>query len=636
MASWTPSYAQEVKEQFYAFLERVEIKSKESSESWMRLSREYLYRAQITVIEKIFDGLGQDKHHFLVLKSRQLGVSTIIRALMLFWIGKFPMTGTLCFDSTAHLTDARSELVDMLERLPEKFRFPRKTGDNRYALTLDNKSRVNLVAVGVKESKGSSALGAGSAIAMAHRSELSNYGNISGMESFRHSMARRNPNRLFVDESTARGFNYWKECWDEAAEDPSCVRIFCGWWSHNLQVIERDEPDFERYGLSPCTREEIVKIRAVKAQYGHEITPEQLAWIRREMNPGATTDGDADPDFSGTPQRIQEQAWTEQEAFQQTGSVFFDPQSLTDQANKNVSRKFKCYSYVTGTEFTDLRVFPAPNIKSTQLRVWEEPVEDSVYIVAADVAFGHSESNDRSAVQVLRCFADGIDQVAEYAWPLIDSRQFAWVIASLEGWYAGDKSDVYRIVEINGPGEATWRELVSLKHQIQFGYFGKAGAERGLERIQQNVRNYIYTRSDSMSQGHAYMWKTNHQLKVVLFERFRDFINNGMLHIRSQETLEECRTITRDGDSIEAQGSAKDDRVFSLALGVRCWEERARRGLITAKRTREYETAKRRMSIQDQFSLYNENQFQAFLGGQQTARRRALQAARRQKWRSGA
>lgn len=999
MASWTPDYSQEVKAQFYAFLSFVEIKSKESAESWMRMTRENLYGAQVTVIEKIFEGLGEDRHHFLVLKSRQLGVSTIIRALMLFWLGKFPMTGTLCFDSSQHLADARAELVDMLERLPEKFKFPRNVGNNRYALTLDNKSRVNLVAAGVKESKGANALGAGSAIAMAHRSELSNYGNIAGMESFRHSMARRNPNRLFVDESTARGFNYWKECWDEAALDTDCVRIFCGWWSHDSQFIERDHPDFERYGIQPCTREEIIKIRAVKAQYGHEITPEQLAWIRKEMNPGAATDGDAEPDFTGTSERIQEQPWcvtaetrvgtdfgmiqikdaaegmvgtlgrieksgptgtapiwratthlgyqvrgtgnhplittgheqvrldeslgrtvilqppcfsnqlcsvewqdgpvvsnvlitpdfarlaglymgdgsiqggsknggagyfaiacdkkdqdvvdecvrlvkdifgidspvrqqgktgcvelrvgsrlivetfrklglarndtgptmrkvhvpefifrspkhvvkeflsglfeadgfnsydtyrcalfskwpafiadvqrlllgfgitsrsvsaakkhpdghsftgnqlelraaeaisfneqigflserkksrhankpqyepgrvvhqrrpitlqdkvvdvvdegvtepvynltvegdhlfdangilthnTEQEAFQQTGSVFFDPGALTDQSNKNVSRKFKTYSYVTGTEFTDFRVFPAPNQKSVQLRVWEEPVEESVYIVAADVAFGHSEYNDRSAVQVLRCFADGIDQVAEYAWPLIDSRQFAWVIASLEGWYAGDKSEIYRIIEINGPGEATWRELTSLKQQLRVGYFGKAGEERGLARIQQNVRNYIYTRSDSPGQGHSYMWKTTGQLKVAIFERLRDFTNNGMLRIRSQETLEECRTITRDGDSIEAQGSAKDDRVFSLALGVRAWDERARRPLINAKRTREFEQARRRLSIQDQFHMYNTNQFETFLSGQSTARRRALQAARRQSWRSGA
>jgi hypothetical protein len=173
---------------------------------------------------------------------------------------------------------------------------------------------------------------------------------------------------------------------------------------------------------------------------------------------------------------------------------------------------------------------------------------------------------------------------------------------------------------------------VSLRQQLRFGYFGKAGEERGLARIQQNVRNYFYTRSDSMTPGHAAMWKTTQQLKVAIFERLRDFTNNGMLRIRSQETLEECRTITRDGDSIEAQGSAKDDRVFSLALGVRCWDERARRGLITAKRTREYETARRRLSIIDQHQMFRDNLFQTFLNGQQTARRRALQAARRNSW----
>ena len=637
MSSWTPSFAQEVKEQFYAFLERVEIKSKESSESWMSLRKENLYGAQITVIDAIFDGLGRDIHDFKILKSRQLGVSTIIRALMLFWLGKFVMNGSLVFDSTSHLTDARSELVDMLERLPEKFKFPRKVGDNRYALTLDNKSRVNLVAAGVKESKGSSALGAGSAIAMAHRSELSNYGNISGMESFRHSMARKNPNRLFVDESTARGFNYWEEVWREAKKDHHCICIFCGWWSHPDQKIDRDDPDFQKYGTYPCTKDEIIKIRTVKAQYGHDITPEQLAWVRREMDPTAIEEdvGDTEVEFSGTPERVQEQPWTEQEAFQQTGSKFFDSEALTNQSNKNISHKFKAYSYTTGIEFTDFRVHAAPNAKSIQLKVWEEPVEESVYVVAADVAFGHSEKNDRSAVQVLRCFADGIDQVAEYAWPLIDSRQFAWVIASLEGWYAGDKSEVYRIVEVNGPGEATWRELTSLRHQLRFGYFGKAGEERGLARIQQNVRNYIYTRSDSMHQGQAMMWKTTQQLKVAIFERCRDFTNNGQLRIRSSDTVAEMRTVTRDGDSIEAGGSAKDDRIFSMCLGVRCWDERTRRGLITAKRTREFEAARRRMSVQDQFNLYNERQFVSFLNGQGVARRRAIQAARKQSWRSG-
>ncbi len=634
MAGWIPEYAREIKAQFYAFLKRVKIKSKEAEESWLVLG-DNLYGAQVETIEKIFDGLGRDIHDFKILKSRQLGISTITRALMLFWIGRFVMNAALVFDSTTHLTDARTELIDMLEQFPASFKFPRKVGDNRYALTLDNRSRVNLVSAGVKETKGSGALGAGSAVAMAHRSELSNYGNTAGLESFRHTLARKNPNRLFIDESTARGFNAWYEIWQEAKNDHHCICIFCGWWSHPDQKIDFDDPDFEKYGTQPCTKEEMQKILAVKHQYNHDITPQQLAWIRREMNPTADTSGGSDADYEGTAERRQEQPWTEQEAFQQTGSVFFDAEKLTAQMNGNVSRKYKTYAYMAGTEFTDFRVYPAPNAKSVQLKVWEEPVEESIYIVAADVAFGHSEKNDRSAVQVLRCFADGIDQAAEYAWPLIDSRQFAWVIASLSGWYSGEKSEVFQIIEINGPGEATWRELQSLRHQLTYGYFGTALAEKGLANIQRNVRNYIYTRSDSMSQGHNYQWKTNSQLKVAIFERMRDFASNGMLRIRSQETIEEMRTITREGDSIEAQGAAKDDRVFSLAMGVRCWEERARRNLITSKRTRDNEAARRRMSIQDQFSLYNQNQFEAFLGGQSRARRMAIRAGQKQSWRSG-
>lgn len=631
MASWTPEYAQQVKAAFYSFLDTVQVKSKEKG--WIILGQN-LYGAQTTVIEAIFDALGRGIHDIKILKSRQLGISTIIRALGLFWLGMFELTGSLMFDTAAHLDEARIELIDMLERLPDTFKFPRKIRDNRYSLILGNRSRINLVSAGVKESKGGKALGSSSAISFAHRSELCSYGNISGLEGYRHSLARTNPNRLFIDESTAKGFNIWHEIWQEAKDDHHCVCIFAGWWSHPDQKIERDDPDFDIFGTTPCTKEEFAKIRAVKLQYGHDITPEQLAWIRREMNPTARLDGDAEADFSGDPLRLENQPWTEEDAFQMTGAVFFDAEKLTAQVATNVSRKYKTYAYMAGMEFTDFRVFPAQNAKSVQLKVWEEPVEESVYVISADVAYGHSETNDRSAVQVLRCFADGIDQVAEYAWPLIDSRQFAWVIASLSGWYSGEKSEVYQIIEINGPGEATWRELQSLRHQLQYGYFGTKLADRGLADIQRNVRNYIYTRSDSMSPGHNFMWKTSSQLKVAIFERLRDFASNGMLRIRSQDTLEEMRTVSREGDSIEASGSAKDDRVFSLALGTRCWEERARRTLIQSKRTRDNEAARRRMSVQDQHSLYNQNLFEAFLGGQSLRRRREIQAARKQSWRS--
>ena len=994
--AWGKERADAVKAAFYEYIGHVQINSKEKG--WIILGQN-LYGGQRRAIEEIFDGLAEGIHDFKILKSRQLGISTIIRALMLFWAGIFDgLTGSLVFDTAQHLDEARKELVAMLERLPDEFEFPRVKGNNRYSLEITNQSRINLASAGVKASKTSGTLGRGSAVSLNHRSELCSYGNVTGLEAYRASLARTNPNRLFVDESTATGFNIWHEIWTAGKKDHHCKCMFFGWWSHPDQIITQDDPDWEKYGIFPPTKEEAIKIEAVWTQYQHRITPEQLAWIRREMDPTAEPEGDADVVFEGDALRRQEQPWcvtretrvgtsagiipidearpgmgatlcdvmaagptgkapiwrmrtalgyevrgtanhpiiqtngeevrldsslgsrvklqgarfseepyvvrwrdglvdcsigitedvgrfvglfmgdgsasakaggrgntevsiccdtkdedvvaecarlfrdvfgaevyqnrtrpgwvsvrsgsgavfraiqrlgltrtdigktmrrvhipefiwrspksvvrefliglfeadgfngfdthrvalfskypefiadiqrlllafgitsravsmrkkagdghfytgnqlelrtseakrfneeigfisdrkrsrinkpartkpykrgpinrppppivfedtvvevvdegieeevynltvsgdhlfdangilthnTEEEAFQQTGSVFFQAETLTNQSNKFASNKFTTYAFTPGIEFTDMRAVKAGNMKSVELKVWEEPVEDSFYIVAADVAYGHDENNDRSAVQVVRCFSDGLDQVAEYAWPLINTRQFAWVIAALEGWYAGDKSQVYRMVEINGPGESTWNELQALKRQIGTGYFGNQLADRGLQNIQRNVRNYMYTRSDSSHPGRAYQWKSNTQLKVAIMERLRDFTSNGILRIRSTETLEEMRTVAREGDAINAQGTAKDDRVVSLAMAVRCWDERVRRQLLALKRTREADTARRRLDIRDQVKMFNDNMITTYLGSRRAGRQAMVTQARRQAWR---
>ncbi len=451
--------------------------------------------------------MARDIHDFKILKSRQLGVSTIIRALMLFWSGVFEITGALVFHNGQALDEAKTELVDMLERMPESYRFPRKKRSNRFMLSLENKSRIAMLAAGEKETKGSTSLGASFAISLAHRSELCSYGNKAGLEAMRHSMARTNPNRIFVDESTARGRNLWWEVWSDGKKDPDCICLFIGWWSHPAQIIERGTAAFEKYTRFPLSDEEKTKIKIVRDRYQHDITAEQIAWIRREMDTDADEDDPEKKDFSGDPIRRQEQPWYEEEAWQSHEAVFFDPDRLNDQANKWASNKYQAYTFMAGFEFTDFNAIKAPNPRSVQLKVWEEPVEDSIYIVAADPAYGINEKNDRSCVQVCRAFSDGLDQVAEYAWPLIDAQQLAWVMASLEAWYAGERSEVYRILEINGPGEATFRELRELKRKIQFQYFGSQSNERSMVNIQRNVRDYFYQRTDSINMGQSMQFR---------------------------------------------------------------------------------------------------------------------------------
>jgi hypothetical protein len=623
VAGWTPELADRHRQAFLRHLDYTFCKSKDYG--YISLGKNLL-NSQKMVIDTVFTGLGEDKHDFKFLKSRQLGISTITRAISLYWNGIFEMTSALLFDTTQHLDEARLELIDMLQKFPPEYEFPRKVRDNRYSLTLAGGSRINLMSAGVGKTKSSGGLGSGSGISMVHRSELCGYGDPEALENFRHTLSRLNPNRLFIDESTARGYGIWHDIWNEGKEDPDCVCVFIGWWAHQNQVIERDHPDFKTYTADPLTDDERNKIRLVKEQYNHEITAEQLAWIRKEMR-----GTDDDENKSDDPTRIQNQPWTEAEAFQQTGATFFQSEILTEQTNKNANNKFTAYSFMPGFDFADMTVVATKHWRHGQLKVWEEPVEDSVYVVSCDPAYGHSDKSDRSAIQVLRCFSDGLDQVAEYAWPLINTQQLAWVVAAIEGWYAGQTSTVYRIVEINGPGEATWRELQQLKQKIATGYFGHQLTDRGLLSIQANVKNYFYTRSDSQHPGHVWQFKTQSQLKVAIMERLRDVTSSGLLRIRSMATLEEMRAIAREGDSIAAEGSGKDDRVVSLAMGVRCWEERARRNLMQIRRTREADIARRRVSMVDQIKLYNDNQLSTFLAGKSAARLAQQRAALRQR-----
>jgi hypothetical protein len=633
---WTRKYRLEFERSFYDFLSEARVNSKDFGEI---ILGEHLYRAQRTFFTTVFDGLEQDIHTFDALKSRQLGISTSTRALSVFWQGLHDgLAGACVFDTDMNKQNARREIETMIRSLPDSLDFPRIKANNRNSITLENDSTITFLAAGVKKSKGSGTLGRSLGLSMYHASELCSYDNEEGWEAFENSKSEIHVNRLYIRESTARGFNSWHDMWVEDRKDEAHIRcLFLGWWSKDSQMIPRNHPDFERYGVQPPTDKEIERIRQVRELYGWQISEEQLAWIRRKTDPTSEDQGDAPADYTPNVIRLQEQPFTEEDAFQMTGAVFFHPEKLTEQMNANVSNNYKTFMFAPGIEFTDMRIYKAPNARSIELKVWDEPQEDCVYVVSADPAFGSHEDNDRSAIQVLRCYADGCDQVAEYAWPLVSTRSFAWIILAIAAYYAKPMgSEVYLLVELNGPGMAVWDEIESTKRHINAGYQPREMDDKGLPNIFFNVRYYLYSRPDSLSAGKALMWKTSMaggpSGKVRVMERLRDFTDNGMLKIRSKETLEEMRSVTREGDSIAAQGSNKDDRVMSLALGIRCWEERVRRTLSVTQRTREREWARLKLTPEDKYKMFTSYQFQQFLGEKKLLRQReqrALQASRR-------
>lgn len=634
MSGWNRQKVEDFRESFLEFLRYVRIDSKELGGG--AILGDNIYRAQTMFLDAVFDALADDIHDIYILKSRQLGLSTISRALSLFWLGVHSgLKGAVVLDTGRNSQSARREIVGMIRGLPKSFRFPKIDKDDRDMLGLDNNSSTLWLQAGLSNSKAGGGLGRSVGINFAHASEISSWVNEEGLMSFRRSLADTYDDRLYIWESTARGYNAWHALWEEAKEDDLGKRCaFFGWWAKDSHEYARGTPEFERYGTSPPTHRELQRIKAVRDMYGWQITPEQLAWYRKTADPTQVLDDD-EPEDSLI---LQEEPWTEDEAFQQTGSSFFDSESLTKAANRiaSINARPQQYKFVAGNDFVGCDIRMAKTRRETELRVWEEPVVGGNYVVCADPAFGRDEANNHSAASVMRCYADAVDQAAEFASPLCPPHHFSWLLLSLVGWYGGTVpgAKVLMVCEINGPGEEVWRQYQASLLLVRGGGYLRQQAERkGIADLYRNVINYRYQRSDSMHSGNNWMWKSTQQNKVQIMEACRNYLQSGTLTVNSMEALEEMKSISREGDRIGAEGKNRDDRTFALALGVRGWEEKIRRGMIAGNQTRQAEMAKMSMSIVDQRQVYETNMLQGFFREKELRRMQLARQAQVANWR---
>ena len=97
--------------------------------------------------------------------------------------------------------------------------------------------------------------------------------------------------------------------------------------------------------------------------------------------------------------------------------------------------------------------------------------------------------------------------------------------------------------------------------------------------------------------------------------------------------IEEMRSVTRDGDSIKAEGNDHDDRVLAVAMAIVCWEQHERKGLISSNRTYKFERSKAALSPGDQYQLLSKHKLNQYFKGKVADRRAAALDAARMAWR---
>jgi len=549
--------------QFYRFCSQLKIETKEQGLKKM----DVLLGTQTYVMDEITRGLAEDIHFFVILKGRQLGITTISLALDLYWhFIHNGLQGTLTTDTEENRDMFRSTLAMYMEGLPKEYRIP-LLAHNRNQLQLKNRSRLFYQVAGLR-AKGS--LGRGKAITFLHGTETSSWGDEEGLASLLASLAETNPNRLYIFESTARGFNMFHDMYVTAKRARTQRAIFCGWWRNQFYSVDADSQIYKVYWDGKLTPEEKEWTRDIKKLYDVEINSRQMAWWRWKLHEGIKDDA----------LMYQEFPPTEDYAFIMTGTSFFSNARCTDMMK--IAKKIGCdyYRYSMGANFIDTEV-----VKSTErlatLKIWEEPVDTAYYVIGADPAYGSSDWADRFCIQVYRCYADGMEQVAEFATPEMNTYQFAWVIAHLAGAYKNSTLNL----EVNGPGQAVINELRNLKRQAAM-LTGQQGYD--LMNVLGSMSNYIWRRNDTLGGiSNSIGWITTSQTKERMLSYMKDYFERNMMAIYSTELIDEMKTIVREGSSIQATGRNKDDRVMASALACAAFAEQVQPKLINMKVTRE-------------------------------------------------
>ena len=247
----------------------------------------------------------------IILKARQMGFSTVSESII---FKKTATASNVTSGIVAHKSEATTNLFNMsklfYEKLPEPLKPQTKTS-NAYELIFDTKDNQGLRSKIKCMTAGGEGIGRSGTFQNLHLSEVAFWPHAKEQLDGLLQCVPNTPDSLIIIESTANGYDYFKELWDKACAGESDFEpLFCAWW-------EMDE-----YRL-PCgdivlTEEE----ELIKATYN--LDNEQIAWRRWCIRNNCSGDINT---FK------QEYPACPEEAFLASGECVFDKEAIIKQIN---------------------------------------------------------------------------------------------------------------------------------------------------------------------------------------------------------------------------------------------------------------------------------------------------------------
>ena len=462
----------------------------------------------------------------IVLKARQMGFSTLIGGIG-FWASATARNSSGLV--MAHQDDATANIFAMSKRyydyLPERLKPVQKASNARellFAAPTGSKAKGLDSSIRVATA-GGHGVGRSFTLTWAHLSEFAFWpGNKKDTMNGIMQAVPDDPKTMVFIESTANGFDEFKDLWDNAVDawergdrDGWCP-FFAAWWE--MEEYRREVPDgFTR----TAEEEELVRL------YG--LDNEQLAWRRWciKINCG----GDVDlfrQEYPACPD----------EAFIASGACYFDQPAIANwrQACRTKWERGEFTYEYDGARVTEIQWTPC---KDGCIEILKQPIDSVPYVIGGDTA-GDSgnEWSDFFAGHVLDNTTG--EQVAVLHGKM-DEDQYARQLYCLGMYY----NTALIGVEANYSTHPI-KELQRLQYPRQY------------------TREQTDTYTGSLKK--TYGFRTDKASRPVILAELREIARDNLSLIKHDGTLGEMLSFAKVDGRPEALPGKHDDLVMSLAI----------------------------------------------------------------------
>lgn len=516
---------------------------------------------QMELIKMVAEDLAMGRPiRYIVLKARQMGMSTLIEAMGYWWTSTHRFTTTVII---AHEKEATKNLYEMFRRYYE-YSHPSFKPDRKYNtkqdLTFDVSDEVkktydaqNLPSPGlqseIKTMVATEGKGRSSTIKFLHGSEVAFWDDSADVTSAAVQAVPMAPETFIFLESTANGIGgYYYDEWNAAKRGESQFRpVFFPWHSHN----EYETPNIIDDDLGDLDAEEEALYKLFEHEgYDRASWPRKIYWRRLKKK-----------EFRTDPKKFyQEYPSTPEEAFLASGRPVFDVPMLQEMERIAVDAQ-NTHPYMCGDikkvvdpetgmeriKFIEIR--RVGDNDPTPLRVWWDVDRSRKYVIGVDVSEGievEASSGKEADFSVITVF-DVLARKVVARWRgYADPDQLGEIVFNIGTYY----NTALVGVEINNHGIATAAKLRNM-------FYRNLYMRETAEDEQFQVRTTKFG------------WQTNKKTKPIMISELQRSIREGdIIDLDIVFIREAMSYIRKDNGAMEAQQGQHDDVVMSTAIAL--------------------------------------------------------------------